>query len=105
MRVPKGELLQSVTGVALLACLLSPLCEILLRSDSSIFVTGHDAASTFAVVLLVTELAFAIAKLLAFVSLVFLAAGEMVRFEEMISACSIFLPVPPTISPPGSLRI
>src|ERR1700682_3936180 len=51
-------------AMLLLACLISPLVEIAFHSQDCIFISGRDMESTFAVVLLVLALAFALARLL-----------------------------------------
>jgi hypothetical protein len=100
------KLVQCAAAGALFACLLSPLCEILLRSDSSIFASGRDTESTLALVLLVIQLSFAIAKLLvAVLRAVFTRVG-MIGAGGVARIAPVTFTVAAASSPPVlSLRI
>jgi hypothetical protein len=99
------EIVQKFIALTLFACTLSPFVEILFHSDNSIFASGRDTESTLAVVLLLLELSFAIARLL--VKLL------PTNFEKLGAVYSRLDPkfragfanVIPTVSPPVPLRI
>jgi hypothetical protein len=105
MGMGKAKFVQAAAGLALVTCLLCPLFEILLHSDGSIFVSGHDMESTLALVLIVIELSLAVARLLALVlAVIFLQLGIVVssRVFSEGEACSAITASP---SPPIFLRI
>jgi hypothetical protein len=105
MLAQRIKLVHSGAGVALFVCLCCPLLEILLHSDGSIFVSGHDMESTLALVLVVIELSFAVARLLALVlPTIFLRLGIVVT-GRVVPADSRFSDPLPAISPPTLLRI
>lgn len=91
--------------MALFACTMSPLVEMLFRSDNSIFASGRDTESTLAFVLLLIELSFAIARLLVVVNAVILQRVDIVRFRHLTPRSGVVASVAPTISPPVPLRI
>lgn len=92
-------------AASLFACTMSPFVEMLFRSDNSIFASGRDTESTLALVLLLIELSFAIARLLVSVAPVILQRVEIVRSRHVALRSSIVASVAPTISPPVPLRI
>ena len=61
-KVPKA--FHAVVGLVLLYCALCPLIETALHSNGCIFVSGSDAESTVALLLLALELVFTLGKLL-----------------------------------------
>lgn len=97
--------MQYLVGLALVACTLPPLIEILLHSGNSIFASGHDTPSTLFFVLLLVELSFAIARLLAvFRPAVLQRVGIVVSYHSIARSESV-ASILPTISPPTLLRI
>lgn len=106
MLTRRAKLVHSAVAAALVWCLLSPFVEFLLHENNSIFLSGRDTESTLALVLLLVELSFAVAKLLGF------AARTVFRTLAVISSSNwmptvrlVFPRVFPAASPPGSLRI
>jgi hypothetical protein len=100
------KLVQSAVALTLLGCAFCPFVELLLHSNSSIFLTGHDTESSLAFLLLLIELSFAIAKLLAFVvGAPLRRLGIIARSNRVANVNSPFSEVLPVISPPVSLRI
>jgi hypothetical protein len=106
MLARKVKLVQSAVALTLLGCAFCPLFELLLHWDNSIFLTGHDTESTLAFLLLLIELSFAIAKLVALVlAAVFQRLGIIALSNRIPAISSIFSGILPVISPPVSLRI
>jgi len=100
-----AKFVQDVLGLALVACTLPPLAEMLLHSNNSIFVSGHDTPSTLIFVLLLVELSFAIARLLAVVRPAVLQRISIVASCRLTPQSESAAGVLPTISPPVPLRI
>lgn len=95
----------ALIAIALLACLVSPYVEMAFNSNDLALLAGRDTESTIAVLLLVLELAFALAGLL-----VILAPGifERVRLASphgRLTAPPGLAILPPELSPPLPLRI
>ena len=105
MGIHKARLSHAIIGLGLLACAICPFVEIALHSPDCIFVNGYDTESTIALVLLLVELVFAVAKLLALLpSQVFAKAAQIQsRPSIFLSAASTAIVV--DLSPPLSLRI
>lgn len=102
----KIKFVQSAVALTLLGCALCPFVEILLHWNSSIFLTGHDTESSLAFLLLLIELSFAIAKLLAFVlSAVLQRLGIIFSSNRIVAIRPIFSQILPATSPPVLLRI
>jgi hypothetical protein len=77
----------------------------LFHSDNSIFVSGRDTESTLAFVLLLVELSFAIARLLAVVRPAVLQRVGIVPSYRLPLLSESIAGVLPTVSPPVPLRI
>jgi hypothetical protein len=102
----KIKLIQSAVALILLGCAVCPFVEFILHWNSSIFLTGHDTESTVAFLLLLIELSFAIAKLLAFVGRTILQRRGIVSCSNRaVAKSSIFSEILPAASPPVPLRI
>jgi hypothetical protein len=101
----RAKFVQDVLGLAIFACTLSPFVEMLFHSDNSIFVSGRDTESTLAFVLLLVELSFAIARLLAIVRPAVLQCVGIAPSRRLTLLSESVAGVLPTISPPIPLRI
>lgn len=100
------KLVQSAVALALLSCAVCPFVELLLHWNSSIFLTGHDTESSVAFFLLLIELSFAIAKLLALGLAAVLQRLGIVSCSNLIAAVRpTFSQIIPATSPPVPLRI
>jgi hypothetical protein len=91
-------------GFALLICMACPDIEILCHSTDCIFLSGHDLETSFALFLIIIELAVVSLKL-AVALLPRLLAG-LISFEPLRVAFSgtLAFAVDPTGSPPFALR-
>lgn len=101
----KDKLVQAAAALALFTCTLCPFVEMLFHSDNSIFVSGHDTESTLALVLLLIELSFAIARLLVGLLPAIFEKLASVSFDTLVQRVVNFAIVFPTVSPPVPLRI
>ena len=97
--------LHVLIALVLLVCLVSPFIEIAFHSTDSIFNTGQDRESTLAVLLLLVELAFALAGLQVVLLVGLAEKGRLVTPSGLpgFSKCCA-IPVPQS-SPPVPLRI
>gem|GEM_PF-5200843 len=84
---------------------MSPFCEMLFHSNNSIFVSGHDTESTLALVLLVLQLSFAVARLLSIAAGAIFAKIGIVVSAWIVAVPTISLLPASTLSPPLRLRI
>lgn len=100
-----AKLVQELVGLALVACTVPPMVEMLLHSDDSIFACGRDIPSTLIFVLLLVELSFAIAGLLAIVLPAVLQRVGVVLPDRLAPRVTFVVPALPTVSPPIPLRI
>lgn len=92
-------------GVALLICMACPDIEILCHSTDCIFLSGHDLETSFALFLIIIELAVVSLKLA--VALLPRLLTRLISFEPLrvaLSGSPAFA-VDPTASPPFALRI
>lgn len=104
MAPPRLKLIQLIIALALFGCMSCPFVEILLHWNGSIFVTGHDTESTAALLFLLIELSFAIAKVLASaVRAILRKLGIIAWSSNTVAISLIFSNTFPTISPPASL--
>jgi hypothetical protein len=108
-RIPNCGAIKSgfhvLVALVLIGCVLCPFFEVACGSNNSIFASGQDRETTIAVVLLLLELAFALASLLVILLVPALEKGRLVvvtRFREFVSFFAAFLP---ELSPPIPLRI
>ena len=103
----KLKLVHSAVALAILGCAVCPFIELLLHWDSSIFLTGHDTESSLAFLLLLIELSFAIAKLLAFVLATVLRRLGIISCPNLIAAIkpALLQTLPATSPPVLSLRV
>lgn len=101
----RAKFVQDLLGLVLFVCTLIPLVEMVFHSDNSIFVGGHDTPSTLIFVLLLVELSFAIARLLAVVRPAVLRRVGIVASDRLTPRSESVASVLPTISPPVPLRI
>jgi hypothetical protein len=100
-----GRRLHVLVALALVLCLISPFVENAFHSTENIFQTGQDRESTLAVLLLLVELAVALAGLLV-VLLSSLVEKERVTTLHGLSGFTKHCAIPlPASSPPGPLRI
>lgn len=90
----------ALIALLLLVCVICPFAEMLVHSDSCIFVTGDDCESTLAFLILVAELAFALAKVLVllptFIERIVLLCSFKPRFvaRKLGAVPLLFPPVP-----------
>jgi hypothetical protein len=92
--------IQIAAALLLLVCMACPFVEIAADSNNSIFATGHDRETTLAVILLLLELAFAVANLLiVFVSRSLEKERLIILHRYLRFAPSSIIPLPET-SPP-----
>jgi hypothetical protein len=102
----RAKFVQDLLALALFACTISPVVEMLFRSDNSIFVSGRDTPSTLIFVLLLVELSFAVARLLAVLRpAVLQRVGIVASSYRLTTQSGSVAGVLPTISPPVPLRI
>lgn len=96
---------QVVIALILIICLLCPFVELALGWDSNIFMTGHDAESTLAVVILLFELVVALTNCLAFLLPNIQIGERIVEVYRRLMPNSDFHITIPDSSPPVPLRI
>lgn len=95
----------TLIALALVACALCPYIETAIHWNGTIFQTGFDTESTVAVLLLLLELAYGLAQLLAVLLPPVLTRLGFVYFEQLEFRSLNFATVLPDISPPLHLRI
>ena len=95
----------TLIALALVACALCPYVETAIHWNGTIFQTGFDTESTVAVLLLLLELAYGLAKLLAVLLPPVLRWLSFVYSERHEFRSLSFATVLPEISPPLPLRI
>jgi hypothetical protein len=97
----------ALVALGIFVCALCPFLEMTSRCEGSIFQTGRDTESTIAILLLLFELAFAIARMFSALFIEVLQTSILIgpspdlRWPTMLN----FGAVPPEMSPPLSLRI
>ena len=94
--------IHTLIALLLLVCVICPFAEMILHSNSCIFVTGHDSESTVAFLILVAELAFALGKALVLLPNLMEKLVVVAFSRTLHRALSVCLP---EISPPTPLRI
>jgi hypothetical protein len=95
----------ALIALALVACALCPFVETAIHWNGTIFQSGFDTESTVAVLLLLLELAYGLARLLVVLLQSVLRSLSFVYFEHLAVPTLDFGTVLPEISPPLSLRI
>lgn len=92
-------------GFALLICMACPDIEILCHSTDCIFFSGHDLETSFALFLVIIELAVVSLKL--GIALLPRLLARLISFEPLLLLFNAIpvITVAPTASPPLALRI
>ena len=94
-----------LVALALFGCALSPFIETAIHWNGNIFQTGYDTESTVAVLLLLLELAYWIAKTFVVLFRLGLEKSSLVRLVRLTLPASDFATALPEIPPPLPLRI
>jgi hypothetical protein len=105
MSISTSRAFHTLVALALVACALCPFVEMAIHWNGTIFQSGFDTESTVAVVLLLLELAYGLARLLVVLLPPVLGRISFVYFDRFAMRSLNFGTVPPEISPPLSLRI
>lgn len=92
-------------GLILIFCVVVPLVEPILGWNNNIFVTGHDAESTLAVVMLLVELVLALAAILVSLLSVFRVIDRILKESLPPTSELGFRIAVSDLSPPVPLRI
>jgi hypothetical protein len=97
--------IQLAIALLLLVCMVCPFVEMAADSNDSIFTTGRDQETSIAMILLLVELAFALAGLMTVLFSVFFEKEHLAIWRRFLK----FTPRPaiplPETSPPLALRI
>ncbi len=94
-----------LVALALFGCALSPFIETAMHWNGNIFQTGYDTESTVAVLVLLLELAYWIAKTFVVLLGPVLERFSLVRLVRLTLPALDFAAVLPEIPPPLPLRI
>jgi hypothetical protein len=94
-----------LVALLLLICLVCPFVEMTFHSSNNIFLTGQDNESTVAVLLLLLELAFAVASLFVLLLSGALEKECFVTLHRPLRFTPGFANPLPELSPPLPLRI
>jgi hypothetical protein len=103
IRTPKA--LHILVAVMLIWCMLCPFVETAIHWNDTIFQSGFDTESTVAILLLLLELAYGLARLLVVLLPSVLRTLSFIYFDRFAVCTLNFGTVLPAISPPLSLRI
>ena len=105
MSIGTSRTFHTLVALALIGCALCPFVEMAIHWNGTIFQSGFDTESTVAFLLLLLELAYALARLLVVLLPSVLRSLNFVYFDRFAICTLNFATVLPEISPPLSLRI
>jgi hypothetical protein len=95
----------ALIALALVACALCPFVETATHWNGTIFQSGFDTESTVAILLLLLELAYGLARLVLVILPPVLRMLSFVYFDHLAVRTLNFGTILPEISPPLPLRI
>jgi len=105
MAFNKHRAFHTLVALALVACALCPFVETAIHWNGTIFQNGFDTESTVAVLLLLFELAYGLARVLVVLLPPVLRRLGVVYLEQLEVRSLNFATVLPDLSPPLPLRI
>jgi hypothetical protein len=105
MNIGTSITFHALVALALIGCVLCPFVETAIHWNGTIFQSGFDTESTVAILLLLLELAYGLARLVLVILPPVLRRLSFVYFDRLALRSLNFGPILPEISPPLPLRI
>lgn len=105
MSIRTSRTFHALIALALIGCALCPFVETAIHWNGTIFQSGFDTESTIAIILLLVELAYGLARLVLVILPPVLRRLSFVYFDRLAVQTLNFGTILPETSPPLPLRI